>query len=113
MADEYTPDTDHVRDIYVQGRSLLSFYSEGRLAEDVRNGAAFDRWLAQHDDEVAARELHKAARIVRSIWTGNTNLPDLDDEEVAYSFDVWLEKLAAYYDAPSVTAESATADGRN
>lgn len=64
MSVEYTPDTDHVRDIYVQGRSLLSFYSEGRLAEDMRNGAAFDRWLAQHDREVAEQALRDAAEYV-------------------------------------------------
>jgi hypothetical protein len=51
-------------------------------------------WLAEHDAQVVATALREAARLARFLWTGTTNLPDLDDAEVGYSFDRWLEVYA-------------------
>lgn len=49
---EYTPTTDEVREAY--RRWKYRFDSE-------KGGPEFDRWLATHDAEVAARALEEAA----------------------------------------------------
>jgi hypothetical protein len=59
-----------------------------------------------------ASVLRQAARLVRTVWTGTTNLPDLDDQEVAYSFDVWLDRLADRYDAPAALGLTVADEGR-
>ena len=68
------------------------------LALRERQYAEFDRWLAAHDAQVRreakAEALREAARLTRVLWTRTTNLPDLDDAEVGYSFDRWLEVYA-------------------
>lgn len=48
---EYTPTTDEVRDDYQWGRHACGCCAE-RLPEDLE---AFDRWLAEHDRQVAER----------------------------------------------------------
>lgn len=45
---EYTPDTEDVRDYY--GRDIDGW-------PEAKRGAEFDRWLAAHDREVAAKAL--------------------------------------------------------
>jgi hypothetical protein len=58
MSDEYTPTTDEVQSYYNIGRN--EFESEWETAE-------FDRWLAVHDREVAARALEDAANEKRKV----------------------------------------------
>lgn len=56
MSDEYTPTTEDVRDAYTHGAALLPpYYSDGFQAALAGRRAEFDRWLAAHDREVAAR----------------------------------------------------------
>lgn len=45
MSDEYTPDDETVANSYARGRGVIS----------IRALAEFDRWLAAHDREVAAK----------------------------------------------------------
>lgn len=49
MTYRYTPTTAHVRDSYIQGQRQAFIASAGEHAEE------FDRWLAAHDAEVAAK----------------------------------------------------------
>lgn len=49
MADEYTPTTSGVREVWIEIQDTT--HGEG----DEFHGAEFDRWLAQHDAEVAAK----------------------------------------------------------
>jgi phage terminase Nu1 subunit (DNA packaging protein) len=51
---EYTPTTDEVRAMYVTG-------TPPHRVSVPQGNAEFDRWLAQHDAEVAARALRQAA----------------------------------------------------
>lgn len=55
MSDEYTPTTEVVRDEWV--------HLEGFIIPDgvPKREAAFDRWLAAHDREVAAKALTDVA----------------------------------------------------
>ena len=55
MSDDYTPDTDEVRE---------SFYvhAYSRDMEHLR-AAAFDRWLTAHDTEIRTAALEEAAEI--------------------------------------------------
>ena len=58
---EYTPTTEEVRDDYI-----LRYATESRLRHNLF-GEAFDRWLAAHDAEVAAKTLEDAADHVSGI----------------------------------------------
>lgn len=65
MAEDYTPTTETVREVYAVWR-----YDEGVLGE--RDAAAeFDAWLAAHDRQVAERVLRDAAEFERR---GRTHL---------------------------------------
>lgn len=55
---DYTPTTEQVRDEYVYGQ--LGRATSSRVTEESLGGE-FDRWLAKHDAEVAARALEAAA----------------------------------------------------
>lgn len=60
MPDEYTPTTEEVRDGYRRARYYLDYQQED--ADRHRSGAGeFDRWLAQHDAEVAATTVDATA----------------------------------------------------
>lgn len=48
---EYTPTTKDVR----EGFTLQAYNTTGMLETHAAAGAAFDRWLAQHDAETIAR----------------------------------------------------------
>ena len=50
----YTPTTDDVRDEWIES-------GQGSPTVRLHAGAAFDRWLAAHDAEVAAQALREAA----------------------------------------------------
>lgn len=60
MPELYTPRTDQVRAVYVLD-------SESEEA----TGAAFDRWLAEHDREVAKSAIVKAAEEFRDGHQGD------------------------------------------
>ena len=52
MADDYTD--DEVREAFQQGAGILPpFYDKGYEYELQKRGDAFDRWLAEHDRQVA------------------------------------------------------------
>ena len=54
MADDYTD--DEVREAFQQGAGILPpFYDKGYEYELQKRGDAFDRWLAEHDRQVAER----------------------------------------------------------
>lgn len=76
---EYTPTTAAVRSGYAATEHFA---------------AAFDRWQAAHDAQVAARALREVAFAVRHAWGGSWNLPDPEDPEVFYSVDRWIEVRA-------------------
>lgn len=72
MADEYTPTTEDVREAWAKRNALYrstSLTSIGHRAHVATNAdrysaedyAEFDRWLAAHDREVAAKALREAA----------------------------------------------------
>ena len=50
----YTPTTDDVRDEWIES-------GQGSPTVRLHAGAAFDRWLAAHDTQVAAKALREAA----------------------------------------------------
>ncbi len=54
------------------------------------SGCDFEQWLIGE----RAEALRDTAALVRMHWSGLTSLPDINDPEVAYSFDRWLEVLA-------------------
>ena len=58
MSDDYTPDTDEVRE---------SFYvhAYSRDMEHLR-AAAFDRWLTAHDADIRTAALEEAATLLRA-----------------------------------------------
>jgi hypothetical protein len=60
MSDEYTPTTGVVRDEWV--------HLEGFIIPDgvPKREAAFDRWLAAHDRQVAAKAIRDAVEWARS-----------------------------------------------
>lgn len=49
--------TDEIRIAYVYAQQVVN----GHVNPDANPGAVFDRWLAQHDAEVAGRALRGAA----------------------------------------------------
>jgi hypothetical protein len=52
MTDDYTPTTAEVRAVYASGSFMLTgpgYYE----VDDERGAAEFDRWLAEHDRQVA------------------------------------------------------------
>lgn len=53
MSTEYTPTTEHVRQVFQM--------DPNRAMTQRERGKAFDRWLEAHDAEVAARALRDAA----------------------------------------------------
>ena len=53
----YTPDTPHIRSGWVYGAREVDIRPEDA-------GSMFDRWLAQHDAEVATRALNSAIELV-------------------------------------------------
>lgn len=73
MSDQYTPTTDEVRDHWVNAGF------EG-------DTDSFDRWLAEHDSEVAAKALRDAATEMREILRFRT---------LGAPSDEWLERRAA------------------
>lgn len=85
MNGRWTPDTARVREWYATWPTTTI---DTRVVPEYL--AEFDRWLAGE----RARVLREAAEFARQNWTRTTNLPDLDDPEVAYSFDRWLDVLA-------------------
>lgn len=61
---EYTPTTEDVRDAYALSR--VNLFAQGYTEQGDRDRSAradFDRWLAQHEAEVAAaaRDFNRAA----------------------------------------------------
>jgi hypothetical protein len=75
VADVYTPTTDAVREAYA--------VEAGVIYEPERREAEFDRWLAAHDREVAAKALREwAAEVVER-----------------YPEDVFLKPSAEHYAA--------------
>ena len=56
---KYTPTTEYVRDFYA--KFTPSILIDRRPNGYERAEAEFDRWLAEHDREVAARTLRDAA----------------------------------------------------
>lgn len=61
MSDDYTPDTQEVRDAY-------AWYEGGIYHEyDPKGYPKIDRWLAAHDAEVAAKALREAAAEMQDI----------------------------------------------
>lgn len=66
MTDKYTPTTDGVRRTYF----LFRHAKDRALKQDPDNSDAideFDRWLADHDREVAAKVLREAAERVEPL----------------------------------------------
>ena len=60
MADDYTD--DGVREAFQQGAGILPPFYEGYEYELQKRGDAFDRWLAEHDRQVAERAWEAGAR---------------------------------------------------
>ncbi len=73
MSNDYTPTTEQVQIMFV-GRHE-KFY--GPL-EKMRRGQ-FDRWLAAHDAEVAAKALEEAARNVQDYADSIDEFETIDD----------------------------------
>ena len=70
IGDEYTPTTGEVRRFFVEGKS-----EEMHAASWIdRYAGEFDRWLAAHDAEVAARALREAAEAAYDEWPGGSGV---------------------------------------
>lgn len=55
MTDEYTPTTEEVRSSFASNQFVQRGEFEFELLAEDEAGAEFDRWLAAHDAEVAAK----------------------------------------------------------
>jgi len=65
--EEYVPTTEQVRTGYATGAYRFLTGTSYSLA-------AFDRWLAAHDAEVAARALREAAEAAYDEWPGGSGV---------------------------------------
>ena len=84
MADEYTPTTGYVRDAYCHVHQGVM--GERGDAAHEKFHAEFDRWLAAHDREVAAKALRDAAALVFVGWSGGY----VDEGVARQQFEDWL-----------------------
>ncbi|GAB3166945.1 hypothetical protein GCM10027059_26700 [Myceligenerans halotolerans] len=87
---DYTPTTDEVRGAWVTARCTRDEDIPGQVAE-------FDRWLAEHDREVAARALEATARAwQRGEWANAPRYADPARERIATAQHVteWLRARA-------------------
>ena len=66
---DYIPTTDEVRDGY---------YSPRESYEPDHN-AEFDRWLAQHDNEIAAKAEERIIKLLEVWWETDQELEELID----------------------------------
>lgn len=71
MSDEYTPTTEQVRRYWIYGcnawlQGTASLAETADLATAEKPSEQFDRWLAQHDQEVAAKTLRDFADGIRT-----------------------------------------------
>jgi hypothetical protein len=66
---DYIPTTDEVRDGY---------YSPRESYEPDHN-AEFDRWLAQHDNEIAAKAEERIIKLIEVWWETDQELEELID----------------------------------
>lgn len=88
---DYTPTTDEVREDFAYPWEGFKQDREGRLA-------AFDRWLADHDREAAARALEEAADDwQRGEWANAPRRLDQVQERIANGQHVgdWIRARAA------------------
>ena len=97
MADEYTPTTETVRRSYV-GMSTSGMPILSRSADDERRlaGVRFDRWLAEHDREVASRPVTDARAEaerrypIKNEVTGTTSVANFDRRTGFVACAEWL-----------------------
>ena len=85
MSEQWTPTTDQVRSFYAHDsedeyHDPIAYPSHVRSAEQ-----AFDRWLAEHDREVAAKALIDAAQDIYLPSGGPSTHVDIDYAELLAS----------------------------
>ena len=78
---EYTPTTDQVRQIYTQMYELAACVGERPFG----GAGSFDRWLAEHDQKVAAKTLMDAAKDIYLPSGGPSTYVDIDYAELLAS----------------------------
>ena len=85
--EDYTPTTEAVRSGFV----LLAAGDNLGAQQEAANG--FDRWLDDHDSEVAAAALKNYAHL-RYLWTMTDRLTDADLDAIEQRASQWASPLA-------------------